>query len=450
MARDLESASIDAGKTTVVPLSIYDRLKSLGPGLVYVLTVMGAGDIVSNSAAGAEYQYALIWALAVTLILRYVWVSTSAKYVLVTGETLIQGYSRLGGWITWVILTALVIFRHFYNLYLIVLMGTTWDLLFHLPTKWSSSIWSVVFTLVGFVVMTWGGYRFIEYFCKVVVAVKGISLVISAAMSHPHPAAILKGTLVPTVPGSTGLYSALLVLMALIGTEAGSMTNLTYPYFMYEKGWRNISFRKVQQLDLGIGVACIFIMGALLQIAAAGTLHPLGIKLEGPEQLVKIFSQTQGVAGLVIFALGLWGAAFSSYVGATIGYGLILTDICRKFVPAFKKNSTAERSQEETKKDPIYRWAIALWVFSPLYIVFVHARPVWLVLTVSSMVIVVIPVLAFALLRITNDKKLMGEYKNGWFTNLILVLLLVISLYFTWVNASVAYHSLARFFLLAG
>ncbi len=32
-------------------------------------------------------------------------------------------------------------------------------------------------------------------------------------------------------------------------------------------------------------VVCIFWMGALVQIAAAGTVHPLGVKLEGPEQL---------------------------------------------------------------------------------------------------------------------------------------------------------------------
>ena len=63
----------------------------LGPGFVYVLTVLGSGDIVSNSAAGAGYGYALIWALLVTLVFRFVWVNISAKYVLVTGESLLQG-----------------------------------------------------------------------------------------------------------------------------------------------------------------------------------------------------------------------------------------------------------------------------------------------------------------------------------------------------------------------
>ena len=77
------------------------RLKRLGPGFVYALTVLGTGDLVSNSAAGAGYGYSLIWAVALTLVFRFVWINVSAKYVLVTGESLIQGYARLGRWVVW-------------------------------------------------------------------------------------------------------------------------------------------------------------------------------------------------------------------------------------------------------------------------------------------------------------------------------------------------------------
>ena len=426
--------------------SFRSRLSSLGPGLVYMLTVMGAGDIVSNSAAGADYQYALIWALGVTLIFRYIWVGTSAKYVLVTGETLLQGYGRLGNWLIWIILAALFVFRHFYNLYLIVLLGTTWDLLFHLPTHWSSAIWSISFSVAGFALMIWVGYWILEYFCKVLVAAKGISLIVAAVLSHPDPTGILKGTFIPTIPGTTGFYSSILILMALIGTEAGSMTNLTYPYFMYEKGWRDLSYIKQQRFDLGVGVAGIFMMGALLQIAAAGSVHPLGVKLEGPEQLVQIFSQSLGVAGLLIFALGLWGAAFSTYVGATTGYALIMTDLCRSYIPGLKKKVERESKPAIAKDDPIYRWSIVFWAFSPLYILFVQARPVWLALMVSSMVVVVIPVLALPLLRLTNDRKLMGKYKNGPFINVVLLTLIAVSLYFTYQNLLSVWQQLRSVF----
>ena len=88
----------------------------LGPGLVYVLTIMGGGDVVSNTAAGAGYGYALIWTLGITLVFRFVWVDISAKYVLVTGESLLQGYARVGKWVIWTLLISLIVVGHSYSI----------------------------------------------------------------------------------------------------------------------------------------------------------------------------------------------------------------------------------------------------------------------------------------------------------------------------------------------
>ena len=215
---------------------------SLGPGLVYVLAVLGAGDIVSNSTAGAGYRYSLIWVLGITMLFRFVWVNTSAKYVLVTGESLLTGYGRFGHWVPWVILISLVFIRHFGNQWLMLLMGSSAQLLLPLPTESGDIIWSFAFTLVGFSMMFWGGYPIIENFCRVLIAIMGGSLVVAAALSNPNPTEILRGAFVPVLPEAQGLYSSLMIIMALIGTEAGAVTNLTYAYFISEKGWKGVSF----------------------------------------------------------------------------------------------------------------------------------------------------------------------------------------------------------------
>jgi len=43
----------------------------IGPGLVFLLTVIGPGHVVSNATAGATYGYSLLWTLALTSALRY-------------------------------------------------------------------------------------------------------------------------------------------------------------------------------------------------------------------------------------------------------------------------------------------------------------------------------------------------------------------------------------------
>ncbi|MBI3666264.1 MAG: Nramp family divalent metal transporter [Acidobacteria bacterium] len=416
---------------------------SIGPGLVFVLTVVGTGDIVSNAAAGARYGYALLWALALTLLLRYVWVNATARYVLVTGESVLQGYGRLGNWIVWIVLSAAILSRHITNLYKVVLMGTSADLLLHLPTPYSAAIWSVFFTCLAFAMMFWGGYPAIERSCKFLIGLLGAALVAAALLSHPQPAAILRGVLVPSFPKTQGFYDVVLLLTAFIGTEAGSMTNLTYSYFIRERGWRGVSCLRQQRFDLAVSVGCMFLMGAMLQVAAAGTVHPLGAKLQSTGDLMRIFTQTLGLPGRICFALGLWAAAFNGFIGGTTGYGLMVRDICRNFIPRLKRPTSAA-GKEEAKKDPIFRWSVAFWSFSPLYILFTGVSPVWLVLAVSSLVVALIPILALCLLMITNDKNLMGPYRNGWFVNAVITFLVLIAVYFTYRNGVDLWHKFAK------
>ena len=411
-------------------------MAQMGPGFVYILTVLGAGDLVTNSAAGAGYGYALIWTVAVGMMLRFVWVNVSAKYVLVTGETLIQGYARVGQWVVWLILISMIILVHFYNMYMILMSGNAIHVLFPLPTEWSSSIWSLFFALVAFVMAYWGGYQAIEFFCKILVGMMGGALILVAFLSHPDPAQIARGLFIPTIPGSQGLYEARFMLMALIGTMTGSIINLTYAYFIYEKGWRDISYLKTQRFDLIFGVSCMFVMGVLLQIAAAATGHPLGLELKDASDMVRIFSEVQGVIGMIVFSLGLWGAAFSTLIGTTVGCSLIIADLFR-----FVTKKTEEGKKGSPQYQRVYRTCVIFWSFSPLYVLLTGVSPVWLTLAVSALVVLLIPVLTPVLMKITSDKSLMGEYRNSWLTNAIMVFLVLTALYVTYVNLAAWWNS---------
>jgi Mn2+/Fe2+ NRAMP family transporter len=57
-----------------------------------------------------------------------------------------------------------------------------------------------------------------------------------------------------------------------------------------------------------------------------------------------------------------------------------------------------------------------------------------------------IPVLALTLLKITNDKSLMGQYTNGWFTNTVMILLVLLAVYFTFLNGMDLWNQLEGIF----
>ncbi len=403
----------------------------LGPGLVFFFTAMGPGTFLTSAVAGATYGYSLIWALALALVFRFVWVNTAASYVLVTGESLLQGYARIGRWLVWTALAVTIIVRHSSNLYTILLMGNAAHLLLPLPLSASAATWSVALTILGVVMMVCGGYPLIERACTVVIVVLGMSLPIAAVLSQPDPAAIARGLFIPTIPNSTGLYSALLLLAAIIGAQAGSMSNLSYSYFATEKGWSGTEDLRRQRMDLATSTLCRFGIGTLLQVAAAATLLPLGIKPQSAEHLVRIFSESLGVTGTVVFGVGLWGICFSSFVGGTMGYSLIVRDICRRFVRGLRVAADSPVMMQPSRRDPVYQWSVALLGLSPLYIVFLQIEPVALTLLVRSMVVIVIPVLIGSLMKIANDRTLMGAHRPGLCSNAVMLLLVVVSVYLT-------------------
>ena len=79
------------------PHSFREYLRSFGPGIVIVLTWLGAGDVVDMGAAGANYGYSLIWVFVVAILLRFLFVSLIARYHLCNqhGEGVLDGLARL-------------------------------------------------------------------------------------------------------------------------------------------------------------------------------------------------------------------------------------------------------------------------------------------------------------------------------------------------------------------
>jgi Mn2+/Fe2+ NRAMP family transporter len=395
-----------------------------GPGLVFALTVIGPSDIISNATAGSTYGVSLLWALVAALVFRYVWVATSAKYVLVTGESLIQGYARLGRWAVWLLLVSLLIYRHAGNLYLVLVIGVSADLLIHLPTAYSSAVWSLAFVGMAFGIMYWGKYRAVETLFKGTAAVLGLAFGAAALLARPDLPAVARAILVPRLPANAGFYSVLFVLMALIGAGSGSLTNLTYSYFVHAKGWRSPAFLTRQRFDLLLSVIGVFALSACVQIAAAGTLRS-GAAPGDLDGMARILGQAVGRVGVFIFGAGLWAASLSVFIGASTGFALIGTDICRNILAPPGMGAPGSAGGRSLEEGGVYRAFVLFAVISPLYILLTGARPVWLVLFVTALTLAMVPLTAVGLIVITNDRTRMGRYANGWVINILLALLTV-------------------------
>ena len=404
------------------------RAVAFGPGLVFFMTAIGPRDLVSNSVAGAAYGYGVIWTVALILILRFAALEASGRYILATGENLLAGYQRMGKWVSWLLLISAMLKRHFGAVFEIVLFGSTAHLLVPLATRHSTAIWSLVFWSLGLGLMYWGRYRMVERLSKPFILLLGGSVLATALLSRPDLGAIVRGVLVPVVPEEQASYSFALVFMALLGAGAPSLSNLNYAAFVHEKGWRDPSFLRSQRLELLLSVVGMFAVGVLIQVAAAETLRPHGKELSRIEDLVPLFSEHLGTAGHIVLGVGLLAAAFTTFIGACTGYSLVVSDVFHRAIRPSEEISH-EMIEAGAGELPAFRGWILWFAITPLYVLFTDWRPVMLVLLASAMSVIVMPVTIVILLRLTSDRRIMGEHVNRWWTNVVLALATVGSVF---------------------
>jgi Mn2+/Fe2+ NRAMP family transporter len=408
------------------------QLASVGPGIIFALSGIGARDLILNSMAGSADGYGLLWILVVTYAARFIILDATARYVLVTGETVLTGCGRLGRWavISWVGFWMLR--QHMGAIGRAVMFGVAANFIFPLPTPHSGAIWGMIFLTASFALLYWGRYKWVEEVSKPLAAVMVACLLAAVVASKPGLGDFLKGVVHPILPSEGGSYHSGIVLMAIISTAMGSFGNLRYSAFVHEKGWRTLDHVRSQRKDLLVGILGGLSMLAMVQIAAAGVLRPRGIRVSRVEDLVPMFSQVLGDWGHVFFGVTLLCVILGAHVGSGAGFGIMVSDVYHRFIRPSKRMTEEGTTPGEM---PAYRWLMLYLFFSPLYVFFTDWTPVGIVVATGVISVVMLPIMTVIIMRLTADRKVMGQYANGWLTNIVMVLAILSALYLSWQGA---------------
>ena len=75
--------------------------KTLGPGILFASTAIGVSHLVQSTKAGALFGFGLLWALLAANILKYPFFEFGSRYANATGNSIIDGYLKLGKWALW-------------------------------------------------------------------------------------------------------------------------------------------------------------------------------------------------------------------------------------------------------------------------------------------------------------------------------------------------------------
>ena len=186
--------------------------KSFGPGLLWAAAAIGVSHLVQSTRAGAMAGFGLAGVVLLANILKYPFFEYGPRYAAATGESLVEGYRRIGRWALWlyilitlstgiVIQTAIVLLTAF-------LLKYAFGLQLAMPV-----IAAIVCILSGIMLFA-GRFRTLDLMVKLILALLGISTLVAAAVTLPR-ADWSTLALLPDIGGESGIQLAF--VLALVG-----------------------------------------------------------------------------------------------------------------------------------------------------------------------------------------------------------------------------------------
>jgi manganese transport protein len=389
-------------------------LVSIGPGLFLVGYNIGTGSITTMASAGAAYGMALTWAILLSCIFTFVLLVSFGKYTVVTGRTVLQSFKEKFGKSSAVFVLITLIFTEMISsvgvMAVVVQSVQEWSR----PITETGEGFNTIFlaALFGTILVTFlfmGRYSFIEKILTLFVALMGISFLLTAFMVIPDTGTVISG-LIPRIPEEA---NAGLLIAGMVGTTMGGILYVTRSVTVKQKDWK-IKDLKLEKRDAFFSSLLMFVLSIAVLAAAAGTLHPLGIRVENAIDMIKTLEPLAGRFAISIFVAGIVCAGLSSLFPHYMLVPLLLSDYLGEKLDLKKSRNRA-----------IIIFYAALGLVVPVF----GGRPVFIMIISQAFALIVTPLVLILMLILLNKSDLMGKYKASPVLNIIMVIITLFTIF---------------------
>lgn len=376
-------------------------LAALGPGIISALAGDDAGGVGTYSIAGAAYGFDLLWVLLIITVALAIVQDMCARMGVVTGKGLSDLIREEFGvrttalaMLALLISNAAVTVSEFVG---IAAAGEIFGISRYLSVPAAA--------LLVWFIATRGNYQRAERIF-LVLTIAFVAYVFSALVVRPDWLAVTQGTLIPTFQ----LDSAyLLTVIALIGTTISPYMQFSLQAIISDKGVK-ISEYRLERVETFIGVLLSDLVAFFIIVATGATLHAQGIfKIDTAEQAALALEPIAGPFAKQLFGVGLLGASFlaASILPLTSAYA-----VCEAF--------GWERGLQQSWEDaPVFYGLYTGIIIVGALLALVPGVPLFLLLLLSQDVNgILLPVILVLMLRLANNKRLMGQYANGRVANI--------------------------------
>lgn len=404
------------------------KTSRFGPATLVTAAFIGPGTVITASLAGANYGYALVWALLFSVFATMVLQEMAARLGIVTGRGLGENLRQLvqHPLLRWplllLVIAAIVVGNSAYQGGNISGAALGADALFGdigLINRWHTAtginLWALLLGFIAAMVLWFGQYKLIERCLIVLVLLMSLAFIGTMLLTKPDLPALLKGAFWPLIPPG-----AVLSVVALIGT-----TVVPYSLFLHAAAaaqkWpqsQTASQATTQQAlrastrDIAVAIP----LGGLISIAivstAAAAFFGREQTLDNVAQLAQALTPLFGTAATWCLALGLLAAGLSSAITAPLAAAYALTGILGKPLDL---------------KQPLFRLTWLVIIVCGVALSSIGVRPLQVIWFAQVANGILLPLICLCLLLAMNYR-LPAPYKNSRWQNVLGIVVLLVSL----------------------
>lgn len=290
------------------------KLSKLGPGLLFAGAAIGVSHLVQSTRAGADFGWSLVWALLLINLFKYPFFQYGPRFAQATGETLLDGYYKLGKGYLWAYF--ILNFGTMFTIQSAVTVVTAGiaSTLFGITTDIVT--WSVAITVICGILLLLGKYSWLDKLIKIIMAILAVSSILAvgfAFFKNEQPISLQQ-----VFPDQTGL----LFLIAFLGWMPAPLDiSIWHSIWTLEKNKTSPKKASLKEslFDFNVGyiatvilALCFLGLGALVMFGTGLEFSNQGGVFAG--QLIQLYTSSLGDAAYGIIGI----AAFTTMLSTTL------------------------------------------------------------------------------------------------------------------------------------
>ncbi|QJB70578.1 Nramp family divalent metal transporter [Parasphingorhabdus halotolerans] len=383
-----------------------------GPGMMVSAAFIGPGTVTACTLAGANFGFALVWALVFATVTTILLQSFAVRVALVSRMGLAEAMMQTVRSRALRILAALLLMAALALGNAAYEAGNISGALLGVEALYGGELGPVkpliilAIALLAATLILFSKPLWVERLLIAMVMLMSLAFLLTFVLIKPDFRAIFAG-FIPRVPDG-GLMTAI----ALIGT-----TIVPYNLFLHaasvRQRWHTVDSLDEAQTDSVISIGIGGLVSITILATAAAALFSSGKEISNAVDMAGQLSPLFGRFSSMTLGAGLFAAGLTSAITAPLATGYIVQEIFGK-------------TGDEASKLP-FRLGSLVVILSGTFGALLNYSPVEIIFVAQIANGLLLPIIAAFLLRLANDKKLLGEHTNNWKANLAGIFILSVT-----------------------